>query len=79
MAQIGKVKWFNDKKGYGFLIADGVKENIFVHHTAIHMEGYRALFPDQDVEFELMQDKRGLKAVNVRVIDMPKKGAPANA
>ena len=76
---IGKVKWFNDKHGYGFLRADGVTEDIFVHHTAIHMEGYRALFPDQDVEFELKTDKRGLKAVNVHVIDLPKKEAVASA
>jgi CspA family cold shock protein len=77
--QIGKVKWFNDIKGFGFIRAEGVTEDIFVHHTAIHMEGYRALFPDQDVEFELRTDKRGLKAVKVRVIDLPKKEPVANA
>lgn len=67
----GKVKWFNDKKGFGFLRADGIAEDIFVHHTAIHMEGYRALFPDQSVEFELKTDRKGLKAVKVRVVDEP--------
>ena len=65
---IGKVKWFNDKKGFGFIKADDVPEDIFVHHTAIHMEGYRVLFPGQDVEFELKTDQRGLKAVKVKVI-----------
>jgi len=72
----GKVKWFNDKKGYGFIAADGVTEDVFVHHTAIHMEGYRALFPGQDVEFELMTDQRGLKAVKVKVVGgaVPKEG-----
>ena len=77
--QIGKVKWFNDIKGFGFIRTDGVAENIFVHHTAIHMEGYRALFPDQLVEFELKPDKRGLKAVNVRVVDAEKREPAANA
>jgi len=68
MTTKGKVKWFNDKKGFGFIMADGVTEDVFVHHTAIHMEGYRALFPGQEVEFELMTDQRGLKAVKVKVI-----------
>lgn len=73
---IGKVKWFNDKKGFGFIRTDGVPEDIFVHHSAIHMEGYRVLFPDQDVEFELKTDTRGLKAVKVRLIES-KPAAPA--
>jgi cold shock protein len=77
--QIGKVKWFNDIKGFGFIRADGVAEDIFVHHAAIHMEGYRALFPDQMVEFELKPDRRGLKAVNVRVVDPEKKEPAPNA
>lgn len=68
----GRVKWYNDQRGYGFIRADEVKEDIFVHHTAIHMEGYRALFPEQLVEFEIKNDRKGLKAVNVRVVDEPK-------
>lgn len=66
---LGKVKWFNDKKGYGFIRTTEVSEDIFVHHSAIHMEGYRVLFPDQEVEFELKNDQRGLKAVKVRLIE----------
>ena len=76
---LGKVKWFNDKKGFGFITTDGVPEDIFVHHSAVHMEGYRVLFPNQDVEFELKTDQRGLKAVKVRLIEtkpvVPAKGA----
>jgi CspA family cold shock protein len=76
---IGRVKWFNDKKGFGFIRTEGVPEDIFVHHSAIHMEGYRVLFPDQEVEFELKTDTRGLKAVKVRLIEAkpaaPVKGA----
>jgi CspA family cold shock protein len=79
MVQTGKVKWYNDLRGFGFIRSDGIPEDIFVHHTAIHMEGYRALFPDQDVEFELKSSKRGLTAVKVRVIDVPKKGTVASA
>jgi CspA family cold shock protein len=69
----GRVKWFNDKKGYGFIKTAEVPEDIFVHQSAIHMEGYRVLFPDQEVEFELKTDTRGLKAVKVRLIE----GKPA--
>ena len=69
---IGVVKWFNDRKGYGFIRSDGVTEDIFVHHSAIHMEGYRALTPGQDVEFEVIPDKRVLKAVRVKVIGQQK-------
>lgn len=65
---VGRVKWFNDKKGFGFITAKDTPEDIFVHHSAIHMEGYRCLFPGQEVEFELMTDARGLKAVKVKVI-----------
>jgi CspA family cold shock protein len=66
---LGRVKWFNDVKGFGFINADGIPEDIFVHNSAVHMEGYRVLFPNQEVEFELKTDARGLKAVNVRLID----------
>jgi CspA family cold shock protein len=61
----GTVKWFNDQKGYGFIKQEGVAEDIFVHHTAIKMEGYRTLEPGQAVEFQIKKDERGLKAVNV--------------
>ncbi len=61
----GTVKWFNDQKGYGFIKQDGVVEDIFVHHTAIKMEGFRTLTPGEVVEFEIKKDEKGLKAVNV--------------
>jgi CspA family cold shock protein len=59
------VKWFNDQKGYGFITQEGVTEDIFVHHTAIKMEGFRTLAPGDVVEFEIKKDEKGLKAVNV--------------
>lgn len=61
----GTVKWFNDQKGYGFIKQEGVAEDIFVHHTAIKMEGFRTLTPGEAVDFEIKKDDKGLKAVNV--------------
>ena len=62
---MGMVKWFNDQKGYGFIKQDGLTEDIFVHHTAIKMEGFRTLTPGEAVKFELKKDDKGYKAVNV--------------
>ena len=61
----GTVKWFNDQKGFGFIKQDDVNEDIFVHHTAIKMEGFRTLGPGEPVEYELKQDDKGFKAINV--------------
>jgi cold shock protein len=61
---IGTVKWFNATKGYGFIgREDGA--DVFVHFSAINMEGYRALKQDQKVEFEIEQGPKGLQAANV--------------
>jgi CspA family cold shock protein len=61
----GTVKWFNDAKGFGFLRADGVDNDIFVHHTAILSDGFRTLNQGEQVEFEMVQGPKGLKAENV--------------
>ncbi|NLG97497.1 MAG: cold-shock protein [Chloroflexi bacterium] len=61
---IGTVKWFNATKGYGFIgREDGA--DVFVHFSAINMEGYRSLKQDQKVEFEIEQGPKGLQAANV--------------
>ncbi len=60
----GKVKWFNDAKGYGFISRDDGTD-VFVHHTAIQEEGFRTLQEDQLVEFEVVQGAKGLQAQNV--------------
>ena len=65
MAQQGTVKWFNNAKGYGFIQPEAGGEDIFVHHTAIKMEGFRTLTPGEAVDFEIKKDEKGLKAVNV--------------
>ena len=66
MAQ-GTVKWFNDQKGFGF-ISQPSGEDIFVHHTAIVMDGFRSLTEGARVEFDVVQGPKGLQAANVRKV-----------
>jgi len=63
MAQ-GKVKWFNDAKGYGFIEQEG-GEDVFVHFSAISMDGFKTLAEGQQVEFEIETGNKGLHATNV--------------
>jgi cold shock protein len=60
----GTVKWFNATKGYGFIAQDG-GEDVFVHYSAIEMEGYRKLKEGQAVEFTVEKGPKGLQAANV--------------
>jgi CspA family cold shock protein len=64
---IGKVKWFDSKKGYGFILTEEGQE-IFVHYTGIVAEGFRALTEGQNVEFEIGDNEKGRQAVNVTVV-----------
>jgi len=61
---IGKVKWFNDAKGYGFIEREG-EEDVFVHYSAIAGDGYRTLAEGPEVEFDNEQDSKGPRAANV--------------
>jgi cold shock protein len=60
----GKVKWFNDAKGYGFIEQEG-GEDVFVHFSAIQMDGFKTLAEGQTVEFEVLKGDKGLHAANV--------------
>jgi len=61
-----KVKWFNDQKGFGFVQIDDSGEDVFVHHSAIQMDGYRTLSEGQTVEVDYERGPKGLKATSVR-------------
>lgn len=61
----GKVKWFSDQKGYGFITRED-SPDIFVHHSAIQMEGFRTLRQGEDVVYELLEGPKGLQARNVQ-------------
>ena len=62
----GTVKWFNNAKGYGFILADGSSEDIFAHYSAIEMDGYKSLKAGQEVLFEVEQGDKGAHASHIR-------------
>ena len=64
MSLEGTVKWFSDKKGYGFITRDG-EDDIFVHYSSIQGEGFRTLREGEKVMFEVVTGERGMKATNV--------------
>lgn len=64
----GEVKWFNENKGYGFIIRDDGQPDLFVHHSDVDMRGFRALHEGERVEFQIGRGKKGAKAVRVRVM-----------
>jgi CspA family cold shock protein len=64
MSNVGTVKWFNNTKGYGFL-TDSVGNDVFVHYSAIAMEGYKTLKQGEQVYFDVIEGAKGLQAVNV--------------
>ena len=64
----GKVKWFNDQKGFGFITPDDGGKDLFVHHTSIETSGFKTLSEDQAVEFEITQGPKGPQATKVKPI-----------
>ena len=61
----GTVKWFNPRKGFGFIVSDDSSEDLFVHHSDIKMDGYTTLNEGQKVEYEIGEGEKGPRATNV--------------
>ncbi len=65
----GRVKWFNNDKGYGFIEFDGVSnEDVFVHYSAIDQDGYKSLKEGELVDFTLIETAKGSQAINVKEV-----------
>lgn len=67
MAQ-GKVKWFNNAKGFGFIVPDGSDDDVFAHFSQIQMDGYKTLRPNQRVSFDLVEGEKGKQAQNIQLV-----------
>lgn len=67
----GKVKWFNDQKGYGFVANEGDNKDVFVHHTVIEGDGFKTLEDGETVEYEAESSDKGLKATRVKRAAVP--------
>jgi CspA family cold shock protein len=66
---VGKVKWFNDAKGFGFIEPDGGGPDVFAHFSAVQMEGFRTLKQGGQVSYDLVQGPKGNLAQNIRALD----------
>ncbi|AVJ25568.1 MULTISPECIES: cold-shock protein [Pseudomonas] len=64
----GRVKWYNDEKGFGFITRDDDGTDIFAHFKDIQSDGFKSLMEGREVEFEVVQGSKGLKAVAIRYI-----------
>ncbi len=65
MCPEGTVKWFDNRKGYGFIEQDDSEEDVFVHYSSVAMEGFKTLEEGDRVSFEIAQGEKGLRAMNV--------------
>ncbi|MBB5210373.1 cold shock domain-containing protein CspD [Microbulbifer hydrolyticus] len=75
----GTVKWFNNAKGYGFILADEGGEDLFAHYSAIQMEGYRTLKAGQQVNFDIIEGDKGYHAANISIATAESPKAPVSA
>ncbi len=67
----GTVKWFNNAKGYGFILSDDSGSDIFAHYSAIKMDGYKTLKAGQEVFFDIINGEKGVHAANIHAIEVP--------
>ncbi|WP_018274313.1 cold shock domain-containing protein CspD [Teredinibacter turnerae] len=67
----GTVKWFNNAKGFGFILPEGGGEDLFAHYSSVEMDGYRTLKAGQPVSFDIEQGDKGLHAKHIRVLKTP--------
>ena len=67
----GKVKWFNNAKGYGFIIEEDCTDDLFAHFSSVQMEGYKTLKAGQQVTFDKKPSAKGIHAVNIVPQEMP--------
>ena len=74
----GKVKWFNNAKGYGFIGREDGSPDVFVHYSSIQSEGYKSLQEGDDVEFEIAQGQKGPQAENVVRLEGGQNDGPGN-
>ncbi len=70
----GKVKWFNNAKGYGFIIEDGCSDDLFAHFSSVQMDGYKTLKAGQPVTFDKKPSDKGVHAVNIVPDEIPAQG-----
>lgn len=75
----GTVKWFNNAKGYGFILPEGGGDDLFVHYSSIHMDGYKTLKAGQPVEYDTHDGDKGCHATNVRSCTTLATAAPSSA
>ncbi len=66
---IGKVKWFNNAKGYGFILPDEGGDDLFAHYSSIQMDGYKTLKAGQEVQFEIIEGPKGLQATDIQAAE----------
>jgi cold shock protein len=64
----GKVKWFNDSKGFGFIVPDDGSKELFAHHSSVLGDGFKTLSEGQEVEFETEDSDKGPKAINIKKV-----------
>ncbi|WP_372964632.1 cold shock domain-containing protein [Marinobacter sp.] len=74
----GKVKWFNNAKGYGFIIEDGCSDDLFAHFSSVQIEGYKTLKAGQPVTFDKKPSDKGVHAVNIVPDDIPAQSSREN-